>query len=465
MFNLNKMKTTIFIRIIQSWNIRIVFILSLTAISNGCKKYVSVDTLKDQLLSSEVFENPASANAAIAGDYVQVKNSLMSAAIIYNSLCSDDIVNFTANSVFDNYKNNVIPSNDASLPWSNLYAAIYAANSTIEGLINSKGIKSETRDNYIGEAEFLRAYCYFYLVNLFGDIPLITKTDVQSSLDADRTPAADVYQQIITDLSDAITKLPGNYAASSGSKTRANKWVAAALLARVYLYKKDWINAETQASSVINCGQYSLLDEPNGVFDADNNEAILQWARYDGEVNFLPSYFIYNVNPDLICSDFLLNAFEDGDHRKTAWIQSSEYSGRNIYIPFKFTTTSTNTTERYTVLRLAEQYLIRAEARAMQDKISDAVSDINLIRKKHGGLPDLSANLSSDECMKAILHERQVELFNEEMHRWFDLKRMNKINEVMSEEKPTTWRSTAALYPIPLTEIQKDSRLVQNPGY
>lgn len=459
------MKTIIFIRAIQSWNIRIVLILSLTAICNGCKKYVDVDTLKDQLLSSEVFENPTSANAAIAGDYVQVKNSLMSAAIIYNSLCSDDIVNYTANSVFDNYKNNVIPSNDAALPWSNLYAAIYATNSSIEGLSNSTGIDSETRNNFIGEAEFLRAYCYFYLVNLFGDVPLITKTNVQSSLDAARSPAADVYQQVITDLSDAIIKLPGDYAASSGSKTRANKWVATALLARVYLYKKDWINAEMQASFVINSGQYSLLDGPGGVFNADNNEAILQWARYDGEVNFLPSYFIYNVNPDLICSDFLLNAFEEGDQRKTAWVQSSEYIGSKIYIPFKFTTTSTNTVERYTVLRLAEQYLIRAEARAMQDKISDAVSDVNLIRKKHGGLPDLSASLSSDECMKAIMHERQVELFTEEMHRWFDLKRMNKIDEVMSEEKSTTWKSTAALYPIPLTEIQKDPGLSQNPGY
>jgi len=438
--------------------------LALTSIS-GCKKYVEVNSLKDQLISNQVFENPASANAAIAGIYVQTKASLMYAATIYNSLASDDITNVAPLNTFNLYRTDQIPPTDAALPWASLYASIYASNAAIEGLTASKGINAALRDQYIGEAEFLRAYDYFYLVNLFGDVPLILKTDVQSSSIAPRTAAEAVYTQIIADLNDAENKLPENYSISSGSKTRANKWAAAALLARVYLYKKDWANAETQSNAVITSNAYSMLDGPAGIFSQNNQEAILQWARFNGEVNQLPSYFIYSVNPTLACTDVLLNAFEAGDLRKTTWIQSSVHSGQTIYIPYKFTTTSPSTTEAYTVLRLTEQYLIRAEARAEQNRVSEAIPDINVVREKHGGLPDLPLTLSQPDCLTAILHERQVDFFTEEMHRWFDLKRMGKLDSVMTAEKPSTWKSTASLYPIPLSEIQKDPQLKQNPGY
>ncbi len=429
----------------------------------SCKKFVEVNSLKDQLLAGQVFSTDATANSAVAGIYTQAKGLMIDFAV-NGGLASDDLVDYTSSLSFQNYQHNTIPANDGALPWSQLYSVIYSANAAIEGLSGNTSVSQKAKAYYTGEAEFLRAYSYFYLVNLFGDVPLIVSTDVTKSAIAPRADAHDVYTQIIADLIDAQNKLGTDYSYTGGDKTRADKWVATALLARVYLYQKDWKDAEAQATAVINSGQYSLLDNPNGIFLADNNEAILQWARFNGEVNSLPSFFIFSNSPQTVCSDFLLNAFEPGDLRKTTWLMSGVYLNNTIYYPFKFTTTSTSTTEDYTVLRLAEQYLIRAEARVMQNNVSNGLSDLNLVRQKHGGLPGLS-NLNQQNSLTAIMHERQVDLFTEEMQRFFDLKRTGKIDSVMMAEKPATWKSTAALYPIPLSDIQRDPNLTQNPGY
>jgi len=429
----------------------------------SCKKFVEVNSLKDQLLASQVFSTDATANSAVAGIYTQAKG-LIYGFTVNNGLASDDLVDYTLSSSFQNYQHNIIPASDGALPWSQLYSVIYSANAAIEGLSGNTSASQKAKEYYTGEAEFLRAYSYFYLANLFGNVPLILSTDVTKSATAPRTAVSDVYTQIIADLLDAQSKLGTDYSYTGGDKTRADKWVATALLARVYLYQKDWKDAEAQATAVINSGQYTLLDVPSGIFLANNNEAILQWARYDGEVNSLPSFFIFSNNPQIGCSNFLLNAFEPGDLRKATWIMPGTYLNSTIYYPFKFTSTSTSTQEDYTVLRLGEQYLIRAEARVMQNDITNGLTDLNLVRQKHGGLTGLSG-LDQQNSLSAIMHERQVDLFTEEMHRWLDLKRTGKIDSVMMIEKPATWKSTAALYPIPLSDIQRDPNLTQNPGY
>ena len=120
------------------------------------------------------------------------------------------------------------------------------------------------------------------------------------------------------------------------------------------------------------------------------------------------------------------------------------------------------------VLRLGEQYLIRSEARAVQNKIDDAQSDLNVIRQRAG----LESTIASDKnsLLNAILAERKAELFTEMGHRWLDLKRTNKIDEVMSVETPqkaggTEWKSYQQFYPIPTRELERAPNLIQNPGY
>jgi hypothetical protein len=120
------------------------------------------------------------------------------------------------------------------------------------------------------------------------------------------------------------------------------------------------------------------------------------------------------------------------------------------------------------VLRLGEQYLIRAEARAQQNKISDAQSDLNIIRTR-AGLPNTTAS-DKNSLLSEIFHERKVELFSEWGHRWLDLKRTNAVDAVMSIVTPLKangqqWQSYQKLYPVEFSEVRKSPNLTQTPGY
>jgi hypothetical protein len=134
---------------------------------------------------------------------------------------------------------------------------------------------------------------------------------------------------------------------------------------------------------------------------------------------------------------------------------------------YKYKTAPGSTIEYSMILRLAEQYLIRAEARVQQNKLSDAIADLNTIRSR-AGLGSIDVNSTKDQILTAILHERQVELFTE-AQRWFDLKRFGLIDSVMTVVTPqkggSKWDTNQQYYPIPLTDIQNDNNIVQNQGY
>lgn len=440
-------------------------ILFVTVLCYGCKKFVEVEALSDKLLASQVFSDDASANAALAGIYRSQRNSLPIQFTIYNSLVSNDVVNFTSNTIYDDYRDNNLQVTSATLGWPLFYKYIYEANGIIEGIAASKSMSEKAKEYYTGEAKFQRAFSYFYLVNLFGDVPLITSTDINQNAVAKRADVADVYKLIIADLKDAQAKLGVDYSFTGGERIRANKWVATSLLARTYLYLKDWANAEVEATKVINAGLYSLINTQDGIFAKNNTEAILQLANNAGESNTPAASFIFTTTPVLICTDPLLNTFEIGDKRKSTWINSKVYLSKTYYFPNKFTTTATTTTEYFTLIRLAELYLIRSEARAEQNNLPDALTDLNLVRQKHGGLLALPSSTERDALRTAILKERRVELFTEGMHRWFDLKRTGLVHTVLQMEKPLTWKPNAALYPVPLSDIQRNINLTQNPGY
>jgi hypothetical protein len=130
---------------------------------------------------------------------------------------------------------------------------------------------------------------------------------------------------------------------------------------------------------------------------------------------------------------------------------------------YKTKTASSDPVEYNVIFRLAEQYLIRAEARIQQDRYADAQSDLNLIRSR-AGLPKTTAS-DKPTLLNAIESENRSEYFAEWGHRWFDLKRWGKVDTVLSTLKFPNWQSTDVLYPIPLTEIQRNPALTQNPGY
>jgi hypothetical protein len=163
---------------------------------------------------------------------------------------------------------------------------------------------------------------------------------------------------------------------------------------------------------------------------------------------------------------------EPADLRKS-WIRTVTVGGKQYNSPYKYKLNTGTPREEYNmVLRLAEQYCIRAEARARLNQLTEAVSDLNTIRKR-AGLPDLNTISTQAQVLAAVEQERRMELFAEWGHRWFDLKRWpartldgkKRIDEIMYALRPATWKTTAALWPIPDDERIQNHALTQNPGY
>jgi len=363
----------------------------------------------------------------------------------------------------------------------------------MEGLQNNPAIAAPIKQQLTGEAKMIRAYWYFYLTNLYGDVPLVTKTDYKVNVNLSRTPRADVYTQMILDLKDAANQLSSNFVdatdtAGTTERARATKWAAKALLARMYLFNGDYMNAEALTGEVIaNTALFSLGTDLNSVFLANSTEAIWQLATpLPNSINTADGRgFILLAAPSgglpqgsTAISPQLMSSFEAGDLRKADWVGSFATTGvpaTTYYFPYKYQVHDDNNnpngrTEYNMVLRLAEQYLIRAEARAQQGNTAGALADLNVIRNR-AGLAGYGGPTDNASLLAAILHERQVELFTEWGSRWFDLIRTKTVDAVMGapgnvcQAKGGTWNANKALFPIPESEIQADSHLTQNAGY
>lgn len=433
----------------------------------ACKKLIEVDVPSNELPGEDVFASDVLADAAIADIYYNLSGYFTGNIFsIINGMTADELN--TLNTAHIKYVNNAIISGDALLlsVWRDFYESVYGANAALEGIAGSSGLSAGKAAQLRGEALFLRAFCYYYLVNCWGDVPLITTTDVAKTALASRTAVAIVYQQIMTDLTQAIELLPGEY--GNQEKVRACKWAATALLARVYIQQGNWEAAETQASAVINTGAYTPLPPPDSVFLRNSRSAILQIWMQDGFT--LPGQALTPASPGSYTfyplTEELINSFEPGDIRKTTWTGTFSYGGIVYHYPYKYkkrTATTGTDAEYLMILRIEEQYLIRAEARAQQNNIEEAVADLNLIRQG-GGLAALPEDINKNNCLQAIQQERKIELFTEWGDRWQSLKRTGEIDAVLGTLK-TTWKTTSALYPIPQQERNRNPNLTQNNGY
>lgn len=442
---------------------------------SGCDSFVEVDLPSSQLSSATVFEKPATANAAMTDIYAKLRDTGLLTGYGYGmhaalGAYADELDYYsgTANGTQFYYNNTLLPNNgDNALWWSASYNQIYAANAVYEGVTASTKLSQTLKDQLMGEAIFVRAMLHFYLVNLYGDVPYITTTNYEQNQFVHRMPTEEVYNRIIADLETAQTLLPTNYI--GGNRVRPNRFVATALLARVYLYHGDYDLASNAASAMINeSGTYSLNSDFDTAFLKDSPSTIWQLVpQTDGRNTDEGATYIFMSGPPQFVAlrNELINAFEPGDLRKTHWTKAVTNGSNTWYHAYKYKEpTSTGTTVEYSiVLRLSEQYLIRAEARAKQGFLSGAKDDLDVIRNL-AGLPNTTA-VSQQDILDAILRERRVEFFTEQGHRFFDLKRANQIDAVLSPLKPG-WNSTDALLPLPESELLLNPNLLpQNSGY
>lgn len=438
---------------------------------SSCEKFVDLGAPPTQVLASEAFATDASANSVIRGLYTATLSiNLAGTSTFYTGLAADDLqYNATDPNTAEFYSNSLLNTNgNVANFWSNCYQLIKNANNAISGLEASTTLTQSVKDQLLGEAKFFRAYAYFYLANLYGDVPLQLRDDLHAFEDAalSRMPVQQVYDQIIADLKDAESKMATTYDATASPRGRANKAAASALLARVFLYQKDYQNAESYATKVLQSSDYGM-PTPDKSFINSSNEVILQLGTQTGVTTFGSNYITAATStPGYTLPDAVYNSFETApniDLRKTNWTSPKTVSNKIYYAITKYKVASGTGSEYHIVLRLAEQYLIRAEARARLGKITEARTDVDAVRNR-AGLAGLSTSLNQTQLLAAIETERLHEFFGEFGHRWLDLKRTERASTVLSPIK-SNWQPTDVLFPIPQTQILINKNLTQNPGY
>lgn len=444
---------------------------------SGCKKLIAVDPPKTQQVTESVFQEKYTAIAAITGIYG--KMSSMTSLSIKTGLSSDEFINYGGETYQSLYVNALTDKNGLSLPWGEAYNYIYQANAAIEGLQASSRVSTLIKNQLLGEAKFIRAFWYYYLTNLYGDLPLVLTTDYRVTIRLARSPQSDIYLQIIADLKEAQLLMGDDYMDAQNAPTtervRPTKWVATAFLARAYLRSGNYRDAEIQATAVIgHTGTFQLCNDLNVVFLKNSTETI--WQLMPPANSYYETSeggtFILNTAPSpgtgVSVSSQLLNAFEAGDKRRENWIDSIIVAGKTYYFPYKnkIQFTSGDHKEYSMVLRLAEQFLIRSEARAQLNNLYGAFADLDSVRIRAGLKPTTAT--TKTELLNAILHERQVELFAEG-HRWMDLRASGKLEQVMKIVTPEkgggNWQNYQQLYPLAIEDIQTSTQLKQNPGY
>lgn len=454
-------------------NLKLVGTLAIAILLFSCDSFTEVSVPESQLIGSAVFKNTATANTALSDIYSRLRESgIASGTTVSTTLLigsyADELTFFGNNTNIEQFDKHTLLASNTLLTslWSLSYGQIYAVNAVLEGVQNSPSITGEDRNRLMGEALFIRAYIHFYLVNLFGDVPYVLTTNYSQNTIISKSPQLKIWQFIVKDLTKAESLLPKSYPTSE--RVRVNKTVATAMLARVYLYTENWIEAEKQATTVIDNPAYSWESNPELVF-VKNSPSII-WSLQSGSAGLNTNdakTFAFSSGPPAksSLSENLWNAFEPGDLRKTLWIKKVTNGTNTWYQPYKYKrSTATASSAEYTILfRLAEQYLIRAEARVHRENFAGAQEDLNRIRNR-AGLINTTAN-TSESLRIAILNERRFELFTEQGHRWFDLKRTANAANVLSPIK-VGWRATDLLLPLPENELILNNNLLpQNPGY
>ncbi|QJB30817.1 RagB/SusD family nutrient uptake outer membrane protein [Chitinophaga oryzae] len=445
----------------------------------SCNKFVDVGVPANKITTDVTFNNDADATAAVTGIYSQFASttSLCSGGVtVYTGLVSDELQYVNNDPDTKEFQANAISSNNPTIQiafWQRAYQYIYQTNACLEGIAASQLLSSAVKNQLSGECKVVRSFLYFNLVQLFGDVPLVTTTDYRASSGIPRTAAHLVYSQVIEDLNSAKQLLKEDY--PSANAVRPNLFTAKALLARVYLCLNNWAAAELESGAVIDAKKYSLVTDLNKVFLMNSTEAIWQIMSY-GNINTLEGNsfvtFSSRTIPPYQLTEQLWQAFEPGDPRQVSWTSTRTLNGKNYTFPFKYKIPArpNNTiSEYYTMFRLAEQYLIRSEARIMQGKIADGIADLNIVRARARGtdvavLPDRPASVSQHQAIAYLQQERRIELFTEWGNRWYDLKRA-KLATITLKPLKIGWQDTDTLFPIPSGEIILNPHLTQNNGY
>lgn len=482
--------------------INYIFLILVAGFTFACNDYLDIQpqsqgvAISNTSADSLLYKTASEVEAALAGTYGDFRNEYFELDIFVNGDAqSDDAyagADNPANFQIDEYSIDATNTN-VSRDWAYLYSTIGKANAVINNVDAVPDLASDRKLEIKGEAMFIRAYMYFQLVQLWGDVPLqlteVTTISVEllpelfPIMFPPRAPQDEVFAQIITDLEFAAS----NVKTMQTDKGYVTVGAANALLAKVYatIQPPQWDKVSQYCDAVIN-GGYSLLPAYDDLWNNENensSESIFE-INYEGTSasgNWGASMFRgldwkkFNTP-----SNDLVKAFDDENDmiRKNASIIFLDVSGKwsdpywpQLEYPFinKHRIFTGNSPQNYIFIRLADILLLKAEALNELGDFSAAANYVNQIRARVN-LPNTTAN-SIESMRLAIEKERRLELAFEG-HRWFDLKRTARAIEVVNNAigpngTPIGYQLTPErlLWPIPQTELDNNTKLIQNPGY
>ncbi|MBB5282697.1 hypothetical protein HNQ92_000818 [Rhabdobacter roseus] len=371
----------------------------------------------------------------------------------------------------------ITAANDAAAAlWGAIYRAVYIANFIEENIGNVPGVPEATRTRVLAEARFVRGYANFVGAYTYGGIPQVTTTDVPTNRNIGRASQEAILQSVLADYQAALPDLPETYPNDRiTAKTFATKNAVRAALARYYLYQQNWTQAEQTATEIINTRLQSLDTSYAAViFQEYDSETILEVA-YANNSNDDPGTATFGLNNVLVGRREVIPAnplvlkllsTNSGTRSQTISFNSTQQRGNDNGWTVRKYGSPDDANNNITLFRLAEIYLIRAEARVRQNRLTGtngALADINLLRAR-AKAPNASFNTQENALL--VIEEERVYELSFEGHRWYDLKRTGRIQAVMSAFSPN-WNQKYELWPIPQSEIQRNRALVgaQNPGY
>ncbi len=354
-----------------------------------------------------------------------------------------------------------IPSSNFNVEyvWLGIYEAINTANEIIDGVptVEDENFAQDERDQIIAEARAIRALAYLDLLTHWGEhwdesslngLPLVTQStgsDFANVEFIERSSVSATYDLIIGDLNQAAAVI-----ADSDDRSKASLGLVWGLLARTYIHKKEYTNAINAATAVIDNPNYELQASYGDIFSTElTTESIFELVYNSLDPSNLALYTIRRdeVRPD----PALIASFEEGDSRRNLIQEVDGFVGERFVKAEDFA----NDENPAYIMRIAELYLIRAEARFLSGDSNGALEDLNAVRTRAG----LTPHADDSDFINKLLDEIRWEFFGEG-HRFRSLVRLDKAEEVLGIEP------FRRVYPIPFRELNiQGNVLTQNPGY
>ena len=442
--------------------LKYIYSIGIVVLLSSCAGYLDVKPL-ESISDTQTIYDKASSETAIRGVY-----SALASGNYYGTtfqsigyLSGDNIQWTGSQSQVQEFINKKVNADNSTIAgaWTAIYVTINRANNVLAKVptVTDPLLTEALKNQIIGEAYFIRALAYFDLARTWGGVPIVTKPTASPTENRGiaRSTQAQTYSQVLKDLEAAEPLLP-----LTTDRYRATRKTVWALRARYHLYQKEWAKAEEYATKLLTDSNYRLLkpfntffandargtqesvfeifysaNEPNthrNQWQPQTNGGTRQWAPNDAIVALLNDPTIGGTRSTLVAKD-----------NQNRWYGNLYYR--------------TPASDPSYIIRIAELYLIRAEARANQDKLTDALADLNAVRDRAGVAASTAASTSA--VLLAIENERRVE-FALEPHRWYDIVRTGRAAQVFNLTD-----ANRLVLPIPAGELLIDKSLVQNQGY